>query len=101
MRFLAIERDVPGVHDDQYYPHLRAEAERAWELYQSGVVRELYFRADREAAVLVMECGSSGEAEAFLATLPLVHEGLIRFDVIPLRPYPGFQRLFAGSGMSR
>jgi muconolactone delta-isomerase len=96
MKFLAIERDVPGVQDDQCAPHLRAEAGRAWELYQSGVFRELYFRADRDAAVLVMECSTREEAEGILATLPLVREGLIRFELIPLAPYPGFSRLFGG-----
>jgi muconolactone delta-isomerase len=98
MKFLAIEREVPGIRDDQYLPHLRAEAERVWELYQSGIMRELYFRADEEAAVLVMECSDRTEAERALATLPLAREGLIRFEVIPLVPYPGFRRLFGGWG---
>jgi hypothetical protein len=29
-----------------------------------------------------------------LATLPLVLTGLIEFEVVPLRTYPGFARLF-------
>lgn len=29
-----------------------------------------------------------------LAELPLVQAGLTEFDVIGLRPYPGFERLF-------
>ena len=31
---------------------------------------------------------------SILATLPLVQEGLITFELIPLAPYPGFARLF-------
>ncbi|OFV82993.1 MAG: superoxide dismutase [Acidobacteria bacterium RBG_13_68_16] len=95
MRILALERDVPGVTDERFEPHLRAEARRAWELHQHGVIRELYFRADQDAAVLVLECGSLAEAERALGSLPLVREGLIAFDLIPLRAYPGFARLFA------
>ncbi len=34
------------------------------------------------------------EARAALATLPLVREGLIDFELVPLAPYPGFARLF-------
>jgi muconolactone delta-isomerase len=98
MKFLAIEQNVPGAGSDQCRPYLRAEAERAWELYASGVLRELFFRADREAAVFMMECSNRAEAEGLLATLPLVREGLIRFDVIPLVPYPGFRRLFGAMG---
>jgi hypothetical protein len=94
MKILAIEEPNPTAADDDFAPHLAAEAKRAWELHQSGVIRELYFRADREEAVLVLECENVEEAHKALSTLPLVAEGLIRFDLIPLRAYPGFARLF-------
>ncbi len=97
MKILALERDLPEVTDDQFAPLLRDEAARAWELNQLGVIRELYFRADREEAVLVLECGGLDEARDALATLPLVKNGLITFDLIPLRAYPGFSRLFETS----
>jgi hypothetical protein len=66
-------------------------------LHQTGVIRELYFRADRNEAVLVLECVSVMEAQETLATLPLVNAGLISFEVIPLKAYPGFARLFVKS----
>jgi hypothetical protein len=95
MKILAIEKQVPGVTAEQFQPYLGAEAKRAWDLYHAGIVRELYFRQDQTTAVLVLECASVEEAQKVLDTLPLVQEGLIAFDVIPLRPYPGFARLFA------
>jgi hypothetical protein len=55
MKILAIEKDVPGIPDEAFAPHLEAEAARAWELHQ---------------------------------------QGLIRFELVPLVPYPGFARLF-------
>ncbi len=97
MKILGLEQATPGVTAAQFRPHLRAEAARAWELYQAGTIRELYFRADEPSAVLVLECASVQEAQAVLETLPLVREGLITFEVIPLAPYPGFARLFAES----
>jgi len=75
---------------------LREEALRAWELYQSGLIRELYFRGDRDEAVLLLECRDETEARALLDTLPLVRDGHVAFDLIPLRSYPGFARLFGG-----
>lgn len=89
-----MEIETEGVRPEQYRPHLQAEARRVWELYQSGAIRELYFRADRSEAVLMLECADAGEAEQVLASLPLVQAGLITFEVIPLGPYPGFARLF-------
>jgi len=97
MKILALETEVPDTTAEQFATHLAAEARRAWELHQAGVIRELYFRADREEAVLVLESASLEEARGALATLPLVRAGLIGFDLIPLRAYPGFERLFAGA----
>ena len=95
MKILAIEKEVPGLSPEDFKPHLTAEAARAWELYQAGVFRELYFRQDRPEAVLILECADVEEAEEILNTLPLVKAGLITFEIIPLAPYPGFGRLFA------
>ena len=96
MKILALEADAPGADEGAYTAALlQAESRRAWELHQAGVIRELYFRADRHAAVLVLECASTEEVQAVLATLPLVTAGLIAFEVIPLAPYPGFARLFS------
>jgi len=93
MKILAIEKEVPGVKDEDYQPHLKTEAKTAWELYQSGIIRELYFSEDN-SAVLILECNSTYEAKEVLYSLPLVREKLIDFDIIPLHPYPGFERLF-------
>jgi hypothetical protein len=45
---------------------LEAEGRKAWELHQSGVLREPNFSADNYEAVLVLECDSADEAAARL-----------------------------------
>jgi muconolactone delta-isomerase len=95
MKIIALETEVPGTPAEQFQPYLHAEARRAWELMQSGALREIYFRADHHTAVLILECADVDAANNLLATLPLVRAGLIAFEVIPLAPYPGFARLFA------
>ena len=42
----------------------------------------------------MLECSSLAEAAAALDALPLVREGLITFELLPLAPYDGFERLF-------
>ncbi len=97
MKIIALERPVPGAADEAFTPELlRQEATRAWELHQSGAIRELYFRADREEAVLVLEAPDVAAARKILEQLPLVRAGLLDFDLVPLRGYPGFARLFRG-----
>jgi muconolactone delta-isomerase len=96
MKILAIEKDAPGVSAEEFTPDLKqAEAACAWTHYQAGALREIYFRQDQPAAVLVLECQDVDEAQQILASLPLVEAGLITFEIIPLAPYPGFARLFA------
>jgi len=94
MKILALEHELPGATAEQFQQYANDEARKAWELHQAGIIRELYFRADRNEAVLVLECISVVEAQEILATLPFVRAGLISFEVIPLTAYPGFARLF-------
>jgi hypothetical protein len=95
MKIIALE--IPGPRAGQRISErsLEAEARRVWELEQEGLIREMYFRADRNDAVMVLECPDPAAAELALATLPLVRENLIGFELVPLRAYPGFARLFS------
>ena len=95
VKLLALEIEEPGTTPEAFHPHLEAEARAVWELYRAGVVREAYFRTDHHAAVLVLECRDAAHAREVLASLPLVQHRLIRFDLVPLAPYSGFERLFA------
>jgi len=94
MKIIAIEKETPNTDSEAFKPHLKHEAFKVWELYQAGIIREAYFRQDRSDAVLVLECVDTEEAHNLLQSLPLVHEGLTSFEVIPLRPYSGLSRLF-------
>ncbi len=94
MKILAIEHELPNASEAQFQKYAKAEALIAWQLHQVGTIRELYFRADKAEAILVLECDSLEEAQAALAKLPFVKEQLIAFELIPLRAYLGFARLF-------
>lgn len=94
MKILALEHELPNATAEGFQQYAIAEARKVWELHQGGIVRELYFRADRNEAVLVLECKSVNDAQETLSRLPFVQNGLITFEIIPLKAYPGFDRLF-------
>jgi hypothetical protein len=95
MKVLALGRDTAPA-DDPRFPEVRpAEARRVWDLYQQDILREIYFMADRDNGVLVLEVPDLAAGREVIDSLPLVAAGLIDFDLVPLRPYPGFARLFA------
>jgi len=94
MKFIAIEKELCGTAASELEPHLKDEAKAVYELQQTGEIREIYFREDRNEAVLILECPDLQSAREILETLPLVKNNLIDFDLIPLKPYPGLARLF-------
>ena len=94
MKILAIEKEVDGITEEQIRPFLKTEAQKVWELYQNGFIREIYFTKNSHKAVLILEGTDENEARSILNTLPLVKEKLITFDLFPLVPYDGFARLF-------
>lgn len=95
MQVLALAYNT-GREDDPRWPEIRVpEARRAWELYRAGTIRQIWFRADRSNGVLLLEVADLAEARAVVDSLPLVAAGLIDWDLVPLKPYPGFARLFA------
>lgn len=94
MKILAFEHELASATAEQFRAWARAEAARVWELYQAQIIREMYFHADRDTAILLLECATVEEARAWLNTLPFVQHRLLAFDLIPLKPYPGLARLF-------
>ena len=93
MKIIAVEKEIEG-KSAYLEPFLKEEAHHLWQLYSSEVVREVYFRTDHHTAVIVMECESLYHAKEIIAEFPLVKNKLIEFDLIPLKPYDGFERLF-------
>jgi hypothetical protein len=94
MKILALEHELPNATAEGFQQYAKDEARKVWALYQAGVIRESYFRANRSEAVLVLECQTVEEARDALSALPFVQNKLITFELIPLKAYSGFERLF-------
>ncbi len=92
MKILAIEKEVENADWKNLGDLLREEAHHVFNLYQANLLREIYFTENKNA-VLVMETADKNSAEKLLNDLPLVKSGIIKFDVIELKPYTGFERL--------
>jgi muconolactone delta-isomerase len=96
MQILAIERELPGKPAVNLKELLRVEAACVWHLKKRGIIREIWFTAAGNNAVIMLECASATEARQHLAMLPLVHAGVIDFNILELRAYDGFERLIGG-----
>jgi hypothetical protein len=92
MKILAIEHEEEGVAWDSLEGLLREEAKHVYDLYLSDALREIYFTENKNA-VLVLETEDMAAAIKLLDTLPLVMSGKIKFEVMTLRPYTGYDRI--------
>jgi len=92
MKILAMETDMEGVNWDDSEVLLKDEAQHVYQLYLSGSLREIYFTENKNA-VLVMETKDKEAAIKLLDALPLVKSRKIKFDVMELRPYTGYERI--------
>ena len=84
MQILAIDKISQGVTAATLEPYLPQELAANINLYLQEKIRTFYFRKDRPGVVFIMECQSLQEAKETLATLPMVQEKLLDFDVIPI-----------------
>jgi hypothetical protein len=94
MKILVMPKPIEGVSREEMLQHAPAEIQAVWELYKQGIVREFYTRANEAGrVVLMLESASAEAAREALAMLPFVQLHLIDFDVIPLAPFFGLERL--------
>ena len=92
MKILAIENEIEGIEWENLGDLLKDEAQHVFNLYLSDSLREIYFTEDKKA-ILVIETEDKKTAITLLDTLPLVMSGKIKFKVMELRPYNGYERI--------
>jgi hypothetical protein len=97
MQFLVLARVAEGVAMEQVLPHIKAEAEAVWQNYSAEIVRSIYYIADMSGAVLLCEASDLEAMQAIAAQFPMAKAGVLRFEILPLKPYVGLESLFAKS----
>ncbi|MBN2878724.1 MAG: hypothetical protein JXN65_03745 [Clostridia bacterium] len=92
MKFIAIEKEIEGADWSKADEILAKEAYRVHELYLEGTLREIYLTEER-SAILILESETREHIETAMASLPLVKEGMIEFNISELNPYQGMKRI--------
>jgi hypothetical protein len=92
MKTLAIEKEIEGVDLNNTQKLLEQEAQHIFQLYLSDCLREIYFTENKNA-VLILETKDKKSAETLLNDLPLVKSGKIKFEIMELKPYSGYERI--------
>lgn len=95
MQFLVLARVAEGVAIEQVLPYVKAEAEAVWQKYAAEIVRSIYYIADMSGAVLICEAANLDAMQEITAQFPMAKAGLLKFEILPLKPYTGLESLFA------
>lgn len=97
MQFLLIGRIPKDVAAEQAMPYVQAEAQKVWEKYSADVVRSIHYIANMSGAVLMCEAESLSAMQKIADEFPMVKAGVLKMEVLPLKPYTGLESLFAKS----
>ncbi len=95
MKILALIDLVPGADVQKVRASLPEELRTSWALFSAGTIREAYTTSQPTRVVFVLEAASVYEARARLGMLPLVGAGLLRCELVELRPFTSWSMLFA------
>jgi hypothetical protein len=79
MKFLAVSQNLADPS-----PYLEAEGARTAELQESGVFERVLLKADWTGAVVLINADDAGQARAAVDSLPLVVNGVTRFELTPV-----------------
>jgi hypothetical protein len=79
----------------EVFRRLDEELRESWKLFSANVIREAYATDDAARVVFVLETGDLAAAENALHELPLVQLGYFKVQLIELRPFSNWARMFA------
>jgi len=93
MQFLTLSRRRTDAFPPEAFTKdlTNREAQRVRELYASGILRQVWRRADTPGAAILWEAASEDEVRQAVASLPIAQANMLELvSLVPLAPYPGF-----------
>ena len=87
VRFMANSRPADGVTPGQITAYLDTHnvSSRAWELVRHRIVTDYAFKVgESPGLVLFLSAGSEEEVRKLVDSIPIVEQGMLRFEVEPL-----------------
>ncbi|MEM5297456.1 hypothetical protein VSR82_24370 [Burkholderia sp. JPY481] len=92
MKVFAIASAQPTLTPDKLQQHLPHEVPATLQFYLDGKVEQFWFR-DKAGPIFLMNVASVDEARSILDALPLVADGLMKYEYLPVGPLAPLGRL--------
>ena len=85
MKVFAIASAQPTLTPEKLKQHMPSEVPSTLKLYLDGKVEQFWFR-EKLGPIFLMNVDSVEEAKAILNDLPLVADGLLKYEYLPVTP---------------
>jgi len=92
MKVFAIASPTPAFTPETLKPHMKTEVPATLQHYLDGKIEQFWFQ-EGKGPIFLLNVGSVEEAQAELATLPLVKAGLMTYQLLPVGPLMPLGRL--------
>ena len=92
MKVFAIASGNSTLTPDKLQQHMPSEVPATLKLYLDGKVEQFWFR-EKAGPIFLMNVESVEQAKATLDTLPLVADGLMSYELLPVGPLAPLGRL--------
>ena len=92
MKVFAIASAQPSLTPDKLQQHMPNEVPATLKLYLDGKVEQFWFR-EKAGPIFLMNVESVEQAKANLDALPLVADGLMTYELLPVGPLAPLGRL--------
>ena len=96
MKVLAIATIVKPITQEEKQQIMPKEVPATLKLYLDGKIEQFWARQDQPGVVFVVNAESVDTAKQIIASLPLVAEGVAKYDFIPLGPLAPLGLLIQG-----
>ena len=91
MKIVIIARRSTDHRQEDFAPHLDAEAAQAFDYMEEDFYREVYGLRDGGGAIIIAEAESEEAARAKMAELPLSKAGMLNCEYYPVKAYRGMK----------
>jgi hypothetical protein len=86
MQVFAIGSIIKPITPEQKAEIMPKEVPATLQLYLDGKIDHFWYRQDAPGPIFLINANSVEDAKATLETLPLVAQGLAKYDLIPVGP---------------
>ncbi|HLH96335.1 MAG TPA: dimeric alpha+beta barrel [Xanthobacteraceae bacterium] len=101
MKILALIGIARGASIETIRAEMANELKGSWQLFAAGVLREAYATAEPSRVIFVLEADDTAQAHEHLRKLPLVAAGLLSVELVQLRPFVNWSKLFSSDCSGR